>query len=313
MPLFRRSSQGTGRKVAEGERGGASPPTKKAAEDKESRKAAAGAAAVAARELSSQKQQQDKGEEKVVVVEALPAAKIPAVDSGPVPCACWRADRTGAGVEVEPGERLMVARKATAGWGCQLAEGFVSKRLTEVVLAIDQAEGDAFYGVVGRNFSPGGWDTPFCGGSADQHCIGVQSGSGRVVYKGRETEMVLKPLTKGAQLRLLIDMERQALDMQLIEPSGKLSVSVTLEGETKLPPEVTVAVSLGPGSHAVRVVHVESRPSDDTRSICNTKDLWDPSNVVAPMGLDGRANGQSDAARQRRHEAFLASILGVPG
>ena len=258
--------------MAEGERGGASPPTKKAAEDKESRKAAAGAAAVAARELSSQKQQQDKGEEKVVVVEALPAAKIPAVDSGPVPCACWRADRTGAGVEVERGERLMVARKATTGWGCQLAEGFVSKRLTEVVLAIDQAEGDAFYGVVGRNFSPGGWDTPFCGGSADQHCIGVQSGSGRVVYKGRETEMVLKPLTKGAQLRLLIDMERQAcdatlfaadkrcssprstcaqaLDMQLIEPSGKLSVSVTLEGETKLPPEVTVAVSLGPGTRA---------------------------------------------------------------
>lgn len=62
-------------------------------------------------------------------------------------------------------------------------------------------------------------------------------------------------------------------------------------------------VMMQTGSHAVRVVHVESRPSDDTRSICNTKDLWDPSNVVAPMGLDGRANGQSDAARQRRHEA----------
>lgn len=232
MPLFRRSSQGTGRKVAEGERGGASPPTKKAAEDKESRKAAAGAAAVAARELSSQKQQQDKGEEKVVVVEALPAAKIPAVDSGPVPCACWRADRTGAGVEVEPGERLMVARKATTGWGCQLAEGFVSKRLTEVVLAIDQAEGDAFYGVVGRNFSPGGWDTPFCGGSADQHCIGVQSGSGRVVYKGRETEMVLKPLTKGAQLRLLIDMERQACDSS----ARPLSLRQTRDAPHPAPP-----------------------------------------------------------------------------
>ena len=52
----------------------------------------------------------------------------------------WRTDRKGAGVQVDPDEAVLVCRKG-AGWGTQLATGFVSKEITVVGIEIEQARG----------------------------------------------------------------------------------------------------------------------------------------------------------------------------
>ena len=61
----------------------------------------------------------------------------------------WRTDRTGAGVVVSA-DGASVSRDSREGWGCQLADQWLSKDITTLVLDWDVLEGEAWVGVVGR-------------------------------------------------------------------------------------------------------------------------------------------------------------------
>ena len=76
---------------------------------------------------------------------------------------------------------------------------------------------------------------------------------------------------------------------------------------------MALAVSLGSGAHAVRLVGVHTLLADVTKAISNSTDLWDPSNTVGVMGLDGHISQLSAEARLRKREAFVASVLGGAG
>jgi len=67
----------------------------------------------------------------------------------------WRTDKKGAGVQVDS-EAVLVCRKG-AGWGTQLADGFVSnvKEITVVTIEIEQARTHGSGRLPGREQSGG--------------------------------------------------------------------------------------------------------------------------------------------------------------
>lgn len=64
-----------------------------------------------------------------------------------------------------------------------------------------------------------------------------------------------RPVKSGARLNVVIDMQIRELTIELLDTKGTIASSITVEG---IPGEVAVAVSFGPGRHAVRLVGNET-------------------------------------------------------
>ena len=65
----------------------------------------------------------------------------------------WCSEKCGAFVTLS-GDGKTCSRSSESGWGVQLASRWLTKDITTVALACDQLDGEAFIGVVGRNFYP---------------------------------------------------------------------------------------------------------------------------------------------------------------
>mmetsp|Transcript_15913 Transcript_15913/g.43172 ORF Transcript_15913/g.43172 Transcript_15913/m.43172 type:complete len:184 (-) Transcript_15913:417-968(-) len=101
-----------------------------------------------------------------------------------------------------------------------------------------------------------------------------------------------RPVKSGARLNVVIDMQIRELTIELLDTKGTIASSITVEG---IPGEVAVAVSFGPGRHAVRLVGNETEKPAMKLLGKLRKDLWDDENVIAPMALNVKKG--SDAAR----------------
>uniref|UniRef100_A0A6T7ZIV2 Uncharacterized protein n=1 Tax=Prymnesium polylepis TaxID=72548 RepID=A0A6T7ZIV2_9EUKA len=200
----------------------------------------------------------------------------------------WCSGKLGAAVTLS-GDQRVCSRSSTSGWGVQLASEWLTKDIHTVALACEQLDGDAFIGVVGRNFYPSDWDVPL---SQTKHAVAMDVKTGRFTHKGANTSFVLRPVKSGARLNVVIDMQIRELTIELLDTKGTIASSITVEG---IPGEVAVAVSFGPGRHAVRLVGNETEKPAMKLLGKLRKDLWDDENVIAPMALNVKKG--SDAVR----------------
>ena len=109
-------------------------------------------------------------------------------------------------------------------------------------------------------------------------------------------------MPSGALLQLVVDMRHRELTVQLMarEMPGEeptIISSVTIE---ELPAEVAVAVSFGPGEHAVRVLG-SSTEEPDGRATSNHVALWDECNVIPPIPM----HSHTGSDKQKMHKAVL--------
>ena len=100
----------------------------------------------------------------------------------------WCSGKLGAAVTLS-GDQRVCSRSSTSGWGVQLASEWLTKDIHTVALACEQLDGDAFIGVVGRNFYPSDWDVPL---SQTKHAVAMDVKTGRFTHKGANTSFVLR-------------------------------------------------------------------------------------------------------------------------
>ena len=243
----------------------------------------------------------------------------------------WHADKLGGGITVDH-ERRVASRVAGSdgGWACQILDRWLSKETTTIALCCETLGLGAEIGLVGRNYYPGSWDAPL---SESRHAVVIDAKTGHVHRKGKETMLTLPDaavaanvaesfrrrlrggieggqrrgrsaavVPSGALLQLVVDMRHRELTVQLMarEAPGEeptIVSSVTIE---ELPAEVAVAVSFGPGEHAVRVLG-SSTEEPDGRATSNHVALWDECNVVPPIPM----HSHTGSDRQKMHKAVL--------
>jgi len=191
----------------------------------------------------------------------------------------WCSSKHGAFITLS-GDNKTVSRSSDSGWGVQLASEWLTKDITTVALALDQIEGDAFIGVVGRNFFPSDWDVPL---SQTKHAVVVDCKTGRFTHKGANTSFVLRRIPSGARVNVIVDMQIREMTIELLGAQAVPVASITVEN---IPGEVAIAVSFGPGSHSVRIVGSETEKPAMQLLGKLKKDLWDDENVIAPLPLN---------------------------
>ena len=200
----------------------------------------------------------------------------------------WTQDKVGIGVSVG-GDGGTASRQAS-GWGVQLADHWMAgagknPMVWTVAVALDEVEPDTCIGIVGRNYWPSDWADPL---TSCQHAIVMRCGDGRISYKGKNTSFVLRPLTSGARLHLVLDMQTRELTFELLTSKPGLAPvvtgSVTVDG---IPAELTLAVGFASGGRqSVRVAGCTREKPDMKLLGKMRKDLWDDDNIIKPLPLN---------------------------
>jgi len=196
----------------------------------------------------------------------------------------WTTEKLGPAVSVA-GDGKSVSRQAS-GCAAQLTDVWIrggKKPLVwTVAIALDEVLPDTVFGVVGRNFWPSDWSTPL---TDSQYAVVVRCGDGRVHIKGRESSFILRQLSKGSKVNLVMDMQVQELTVEVLgkEP-GVVLGSINIEG---IPAELAVAVGFTSGGpQSVRIVGcVSERPEMKLLGKLR-KDLWDDDNIQTPLPLN---------------------------
>jgi len=217
----------------------------------------------------------------------------------------WTDEKLAQGVSLNASRDTASSTKR----GAQLCDKWIAggKRglIWTVGVALDSVTEDTTIGIVGRNFYPSSWEEEL---SASRHAIVVRCGDGSVKYKGRATSFRLRALKSGDKLTLTLDMQTQAMTVELMgkEPGSVVS-SLELEG---LPAELTMAVGFGAGGagvpqQSVRVVGCTCEKPGMELNGKRIKDLWDDENVQL-LADELKEKGESVEEQQ----AKVASAMG---
>jgi biopolymer transport protein ExbD len=164
----------------------------------------------------------------------------------------WTAAKVGPAVNIS-GDGATASRSAS-GCGAQLTsewmQGGRHPHVYHIVLALDEVMPETMIGIVGKNFWPSDWSEPL---AKSLHSIVLECGTGKFFVKGKATSFMLKPLTSGARLHMMLDMQVQEMTLELLGTSpGQILSSVTIEA---VPAEVTLVVGFcAGGPQSVRVV-----------------------------------------------------------
>jgi len=213
----------------------------------------------------------------------------------------WRTDKLGSGIHVSS-DGSSVSRDAPAGWATQLADEWLFKDVTTVILEWGECSGEAFVGVVGRNFNPSPWDVSL---NQSTQAVVLDVSTGRFTYKGAKTSFVARKLTSGARLQLIIDMQTREMTTELLGERGEVISSLSVEG---LPGEVALAVSFGPGKQAVRLAESATEKPELELKGKMSKDLWDDENVIEPLPLNVKKNEPSQLKAKAAEIAMALSL-----
>ena len=152
----------------------------------------------------------------------------------------WTAAKVGPAVNIS-GDGATASRSAS-GCGAQLTsewmQGGRHPHIYHIVLALDEVMPETMIGIVGKNFWPSDWSEPL---AKSLHSIVLECGTGKFFVKGKATSFMLKPLTSGARLHMMLDMQVQEMTLELLGTSpGQILSSVTIEA---VPAEVTLVVA----------------------------------------------------------------------
>ena len=160
---------------------------------------------------------------------------------------------------------------------------------------------------VGRNYFPSTWDTesPLARSS---HAVMLRCGDGSVTHKGKATSFILKKLSSGARLNLIMDMQTREMTIELLGNSpGQIVSSIAVEN---IPSEITIAVGFAAGgaTQRVRVVGCKSEKPDMVLTGKFRKDLWDDDNIIKPLTLNS-SNKERGMLQQKQNEIAVAAGL----
>lgn len=237
-----------------------------------------------------------------------PPPPIPAaatrLDQTDVPLS-WTTEKIGLGVNVS-GDGTTASRNAS-GSSAQCAntwmQGGRSPLVWTVALELTEVLPSTTVGIVGRNYFPSDWSEPL---TSCSHAIVLECGTGRVMMRGSRTGFVLKPLTNGARLNMIMDMQTQELTIELLGSSpGQILSSVNVDG---IPAEVTlVAGFCAGGAQSVRVVGCTSEKPEMKLLGKLRKDLWDEDNKVEPLPLNVKK--ERGLQQQQENIAKMAASL----
>lgn len=216
----------------------------------------------------------------------------------------WRSDKLGDGIQLDSTCKT-VARHSKAGYGVQLMDAWLTKDITTVALECNQLTEDCCIGIVGRNYNPGDWNGDLM---QSTHAVVLHCGTGRVSFKGAETNFVLRPLVSGARLVLTIDMQTREMTFELMGATGAVESSLVVEG---VPAELAVAVCLGPGEQRVRLAACEMQKPDKVLLGKSVKDLWDEENVVPPLAQNVRSDDNLLSQQRKVQDSITAVALGL--
>ncbi|KAG8465821.1 hypothetical protein KFE25_005391 [Diacronema lutheri] len=191
----------------------------------------------------------------------------------------WTEAKVGDRVVISA-DKKVASRDAADGWGVQLLDawlasaGDVTYNVADVMLAVeDVSGGNLMVGVVGRNFWPSDWNQPLAG---NKHAVVTHAEAGAVWRKQIKTDLLLGAVQPGMRIHILIEMLRQEMTIDLLAPDNTLVRSVSI-GD--LPPELTVAICMGPGAQKVRLVGSSTDTAVGEFLGKTNKDLWDDDNV----------------------------------
>jgi len=214
----------------------------------------------------------------------------------------WCDAKLGASITLS-GDMSVCERSSQTGWGVQLASEWLTKDITTTALSCDQLEGEAYIGVVGRNFFPSDWNVSL---GEVKHAVAINASTGRFSVKGANTSFVLRPIKSGARLNVIVDMQVRELTLELVGKDGSVESSLAVEG---IPGEVAIAVSFGPGRHSVRLVGSQTeKPAMKLLGKLN-KDLWDEENVIEPLPLNVKKSNEASVLKQKTAEIAEAMSL----
>jgi len=220
----------------------------------------------------------------------------------------WTTEKLGMGISLNS-ERDTVSRNTRSGWGVQLADVWLSARgndAASVVLACEAIGEQAYFGVVGRNYFPGDWDTPL---NESHHAVVVDASHGRSYLKQEKGSLLLQPLVSGSRIKLEVNMQLRELRVSLLNSMPSTEDTVDFEiALDYLPPEVTLAVCFGPGENRVRIESSDVERTNKHPANKQRKDLWDEDNKVEPMTLQGPLV-ESAQAKVNRNSSNIAELL----
>jgi hypothetical protein len=119
----------------------------------------------------------------------------------------WTAAKVGPAVNIS-GDGATASRSAS-GCGAQLTsewmQGGRHPHVYHIVLALDEVMPETMIGIVGKNFWPSDWSEPL---AKSLHSIVLECGTGKFFVKGKATSFMLKPLTSGARLHMMLRRRR---------------------------------------------------------------------------------------------------------
>tara|TARA_B110001452_G_scaffold139879_1_gene116248 strand:- start:261 stop:959 length:699 start_codon:yes stop_codon:yes gene_type:complete len=216
----------------------------------------------------------------------------------------WRSDKLGDGIQLDSSCKT-VSRHSKSGYGVQLTDAWLTKDITTVAIECQQLTEDCCIGIVGRNYNPGDWNGNLMQSS---HAVVLHCASGRVSFKGAETNFVLRPLVTGARLVLTIDMQTREVTFELMGASGSVESSLIVEG---LPAELAVAACFGPGEQRVRLAACEMQKPEKELLGKMVKDLWDEENIVPPLQHNVRSDDSVQTQQRKVNDSVAAVALGM--
>ncbi|KAL1496561.1 hypothetical protein AB1Y20_014167 [Prymnesium parvum] len=208
----------------------------------------------------------------------------------------WTTEKLGPDIVLSD-NNAVCSRSSQNGWGVQLLSCWLTQDITTISFQFDQLEGEAQFGVVGRNFFRQSWGTPL---AESNHAVALDFTTGHIKYKGNDTTFILRPVGSNSRVNLTVNLQLREMTIEVIGKPGQLNASITVEG---IPGEVAPAVCFGPGSHSVRVLGFEVEKSSMKLLGKSKKDLWDDDNVIEPLTLNANNKYEPSAISAEIAEA----------
>lgn len=207
----------------------------------------------------------------------------------------WVNTKLGSGVTVSD-DKKTVARDVGAGWGVQLFDSWLAStgqttyNVADVMLEVETVtDGNLMVGIVGRNFWPSEWSQSLAG---NKHAVVAHLDKGEVWRKETKSDLLLGKVQTGMRIHLSIEMLRREMTVDLLDSDNSLVRSVTV-GD--LPPELTVAICMGPGAQKVRIVGSSTDTAAGQYLGKTNKDLWDDDNVQHVIGEKKQSTASIEA------------------
>lgn len=213
----------------------------------------------------------------------------------------WTSAKLGAGVSLGSDGAVASAGALAVQLTDVWMPGGRKPLIWTVAIALDDVQPDTMIGVVGRNFFPSDWERSL---ATSPHAVAMRCGDGSIRHKGKGTSFILRPLTSGARLNFIIDMQASAPRCTGAQPRARATAPAVAPRISNSRPNQSRPLRgvPPPPPHSPRILDAD--PRDDHRA--GGQRGWGGALVTDPrehaVGAHdrGRLRARQDAERARR-------------